>query len=121
MKILTEAAMWEAVVNNNPEYDNPDILEELSLKVGVSSFHLQRTYKKHTGKTPKAYLQYVRIKKARALLEENRLSNTEICYMVGFSSLSSFYAAFRAEAGVSPRQYKQNNCEMRGDVHEYYI
>ncbi len=104
------------------EYGTFDILEALPLRVGVSPFHLQRTFKKFKGMTPKAFLQRLRIEKAGMHLKENRLSNTDICYLVGFSSLSSFYAAFRAETGASPREYRRNYSEMqRGSINEYCI
>ncbi|MCX7709285.1 MAG: helix-turn-helix domain-containing protein [Clostridia bacterium] len=88
------------------EYMSPDILPELPLRMGISAFHLQRSYKKHTGYTPRAYLQKVRIIKAKQLLLDNQRSNTEICFSIGFHSLSSFYAAFRAETGLSPGKFR---------------
>ena len=90
------------------EYNNTDILSQLPSRMGVSPFHLQRSFKKQTGHTPKAYLQLVRINRAKELLSDGGLNNTEICFAIGFQSLSSFYAAFRSLTGFSPGEYKIN-------------
>lgn len=87
-------------------YQDPEILTKLPEKVGVSSFHLQRLFKKYTGSTPAAFLRRIRIDQARKLLEKNQLNNTEICFRVGFQSLSSFYAAFRNITGKPPGEYR---------------
>lgn len=105
------------------EYDNPDILDELPGRIRVSPYHLQRLYKKHTGFTPRSYLQRIRIDRARVLLSENGMNNTEICYAVGFQSLSRFYEAFRRIMGVSPRKYRLDCLKKRleGEANENCI
>lgn len=105
------------------EYDNPDILDELPGRVRVSPYHLQRLYKKHTGFTPRSYLQRIRIDRAKALLSENGMNNTEICYAVGFQSLSRFYEAFRRIMGVSPRKYRLDclKKKLEGEANENCI
>lgn len=88
------------------EYQNPTILNELPSRVGLSPFHLQRSFKKHIGQTPKVFLQNIRIRQAKKLLETKEMNNTEICFAVGFDSLSSFYAVFRKMTGLSPKDYQ---------------
>lgn len=88
------------------EYANPDLLSMLPSKVLISAFHLQRLYKKQTGYTPRAYLQKIRIDAAKALLTENNCTVADICFKVGFQSLSSFYTAFKLITGESPKEYK---------------
>lgn len=89
------------------EYANPAILEELPARVGVSKFHLGRLFKAVTGKTPKEYLQAVRLDKARELLVSSSLSGTQVCFEAGFNSLSNFYALFRSATGLSPQEYRR--------------
>jgi AraC family transcriptional regulator of adaptative response / methylphosphotriester-DNA alkyltransferase methyltransferase len=92
------------------EYDDPYLLTVLPGRVGVSPFHLQRLFKKQTGYTPKEFLRTIKIEKAKELLAKDELNNTEICYRVGFQSLSSFYANFRMVTGIAPREYKRKLC-----------
>lgn len=89
------------------DYGNPHILEELHFRVGISSFHLQRMFKKVSGYTPKKYLQEIRVNKASELLAQSLFNNTEICLEVGFKSLSAFYSAFHKQIGISPGAYRK--------------
>lgn len=89
------------------EYHNPEILEELPSRVGISSFHFQRLFKKVTAHTPKEFLQGIRVNKAAELLVRSKRNNTDICLTVGFKSLSGFYSAFRLQKGCSPREYRK--------------
>lgn len=88
----------------------PELLAMLPGRVGVSFSHLQYSFRKLTGFTPKGYLQHFRIEKARELLTSDESDNTAIGYAVGFQSMSSFYAAFRKATGLSPREYRLKNC-----------
>jgi AraC family transcriptional regulator of adaptative response / methylphosphotriester-DNA alkyltransferase methyltransferase len=88
------------------EYVSPVLVRELPLRIGVSSSHFQRIFKKIVGKTPKQYLQQLRIGKAVELLDSSTMNILDICIASGFANLSSFYVAFRSETGLSPREYK---------------
>lgn len=89
------------------EYANSDLLRELPIRMGISSSHLQRLFKKLMGQTLKEYLQRVRVTKAAELLSGSAMSNIDVSMAVGFASLSCFYVAFRNQQGLSPREYRQ--------------
>lgn len=89
------------------EYTNSDILKELPGRVGISPYHFQRVFKKHTGFTPRVYLQQIKLLKAIELMNHSDLNNTEICYACGFKSLSNFYLVFRQYKGCSPSEFKK--------------
>jgi AraC family transcriptional regulator, melibiose operon regulatory protein len=61
----------------------------------------------------KQFITRMRLMRARALLVESSLAITSVVEASGFSSISQFYAQFRAGYGVSPatlrRQYLQQN------------
>jgi AraC family transcriptional regulator of adaptative response / methylphosphotriester-DNA alkyltransferase methyltransferase len=96
------------------EYEHSDILKDLSSRVGMSSFHLHRLFKESTGRTPKEFLEEIRVNKAKELLVTSSLSNTEICYAVGFQSLPRFYHIFREKTGFSPKKFKEMSGEGNG-------
>ena len=54
-----------------------------------------------------AYLQKLRIRDARALLQKSDLAIAEIAWRCGFSSPSRFAQAFRAATRLTPREYRQ--------------
>ncbi len=105
------------------EYSRPEILSELPIHIGISQFHLQRCYKKQTGLTPRLYLQKIRVQKALELLTNQAVNNTEICFALGFQSLSNFYAAFHSEMGLPPGVYRRmvKKATPEDDNHESCI
>jgi MFS family permease len=58
------------------------------------------------GETPMRYLTRRRIERAQDLLRSANLTITEVCMLVGFSSLGSFSSRFRELVGESPTEYR---------------
>ena len=69
-----------------------------------SKFHFIRLFKKIYAKTPHQYLTFVRIEKARQFLQAGN-SVTDVCFLVGFDSLSSFSSLFKRRVGQTPNAY----------------
>jgi len=88
-------------------------LDELSRVVGVSKFHLVRSFSATYGETPMRYLTRRRVERAQDLLRVANLTVTEVCCAVGFASLGSFSARFTQLVGESPTAYR-NRWAARG-------
>ena len=80
-------------------------LAEISALVEMSPYHFCRLFKRGTGFSPHQYVREERIRRARILLAEHRLSLVEIANELGFSDQSHFTRTFRAVAGVTPSRY----------------
>jgi AraC-like DNA-binding protein len=80
-----------------------------------SKFHFIRLFKKIYGKTPHEYLRVVRIEKAMELLR-NGNSVSDVCYAVGFQSLSSFSGLFKKLVGSSPSAYLLTQQKIRAHI-----
>jgi AraC-like DNA-binding protein len=91
-------------------------LDELAAAAGVSKYHFLRCFAATYGKTPALYLAERRIERAQDLLRATNLTVTEVCFLVGYSSLGSFSARFRQLVGVSPSEYQARYAE-RGAPH----
>ncbi|MGH8828674.1 MAG: helix-turn-helix transcriptional regulator [Jiangellaceae bacterium] len=87
-------------------YAEPLDLQALAAAAGVSKYHFLRSFSAEYGLTPVQYLCHRRIERAQDLLRATNLTVTEICHLVGFTSLGSFSSKFRALVGTSPSAYQ---------------
>ncbi|MET8877046.1 AraC family transcriptional regulator [Nocardia sp. NPDC004604] len=88
------------------DYAEPLNLDELAAAAGVSKYHFLRAFAAVYGVTPAAYLAERRIERAQDYLRATNLTVTEVCMLVGYSSLGSFSSKFRQLVGVTPSEYQ---------------
>ncbi|MCU1392897.1 MAG: HTH-type transcriptional regulator ArgR [Ilumatobacteraceae bacterium] len=87
-------------------YAEPLDLDAMAGAAGVSRFHFLRCFAATYGKTPAVYLAERRIERAQDLLRATNLTVTEVCMVVGYTSLGSFSSKFRQLVGVTPSAYQ---------------
>ncbi len=80
---------------------------ELAARLHVSYRTLHRRFRNATGETPLAYLQALRVDRAKALLETSNRSVEQIAASVGYTDLSSFRLLFTRQTGLSPAEYRK--------------
>jgi AraC family transcriptional regulator, regulatory protein of adaptative response / methylated-DNA-[protein]-cysteine methyltransferase len=81
-------------------------LAELAASAGVSVFHLQRTFKRVMGVSPRQYLAARRFGNFKQLLR-NGESVTNALYDSGFNSSSRLYEHAAEELGMTPATYSR--------------
>ena len=89
------------------DFAEPLDLTRLAAESGFSKFHFARSFKDAFGETPAAYLTRRRVERAKDLLRAANLNVTEVCMLVGFSSLGSFSSRFSQLVGMSPSAYQR--------------
>ena len=72
----------------------------------LSPAHFSREFRRAFGESPHRYLLTRRLERAAALLRSTDHTVTDICLMVGLSSIGSFTTSFRRMFGVSPTAYR---------------
>ncbi len=82
---------------------------ELAGRFGFSERSFNRYWKTYMKETPHQYLISLRMKEAKCLLMETRLSVGEIAGKVGYASLESFGFAFRKRFGISPHAFRRRH------------
>lgn len=87
-------------------YAEPLDLATLAAAAAVSRHHFCREFTRAYGCSPMRYLTLRRVERAQDLLRSANLTVTEICTMVGFSSLGSFSSRFAAVVGEPPTAYR---------------
>jgi AraC-like DNA-binding protein len=81
-------------------------LNHIAHEAYFSKFHFIRLFKATYGKTPHQYLTAVRINNAELLLKSG-MPVTEVCYTIGFDSISSFSALFKRVTKQAPSAWQQ--------------
>lgn len=91
--------------------DEPLTLEDLAREAGVSPAHLQRTFKRAMGITPR---QYLRARRVASFKREVRAGQpvTSALYDAGFGSSSRLYESSDAELGMTPATYRRGGRGM---------
>ena len=93
------------------EYAQPLDVEALARGVHMSAGHLSREFRAAYGESPYSYLMTRRIERAMALLRGGGLSVTEVCFVVGCSSLGTFSTRFTELVGVPPSVYRRQEAQ----------
>ena len=88
------------------EYAQPLDVPALARDALMSTGHFARSFRTAYGESPYSYLMTRRIERAKALLRRGDLSVTEVCMMVGCTSLGSFSARFTELVGATPTAYR---------------
>lgn len=82
-------------------------VQQLAEHCGVSERSLLRHFKQYFGQTPLAYLQHLRVERAKALLETTHLSFDEVVERCGYADAPSFRKLFKRETTLTPADYRE--------------
>lgn len=92
-------------------------LDNIADEAYFSKFHFIRLFKSIYSKTPHQYLIAVRIENARLLLKKG-VAVSDVCYAVGFDSVTSFSALFKKLISCSPANYQQVELKRQQEMQQ---
>ena len=100
-------------INKAIEYINDNYAEDISTSflsetVHISVWHFCRLFKEVTGKTPKEYINDIRIDKACGLIKNTDMTVTEIALCCGFGDMNYFSRYFKMRMGMPPTKYAKS-------------
>ncbi|WP_338845084.1 helix-turn-helix domain-containing protein [Massilia sp. W12] len=87
----------------------PDVpgVSQLAQKFCMSERTLARRVRKATGKSTIALIQSIRLRRARALLENSRMSVEQVAAAVGYQDATALRKMMRKVSGAKPSQARQ--------------
>lgn len=88
-------------------YHTDIAVHELADLAFLSVSALERRFKKYLAKTPKQFINEIRLENARRLLIETKLPIMEIAFRCGFSEHSYFSRQFKTLFGILPSQIRE--------------
>jgi AraC-like DNA-binding protein len=109
-KSKIEKCMQEEKVFLDSEITLPVLAEKLSIPV----HHLSQIINQEYGKNFYEFISYFRIEAAREMMrspEYTEMKIIDICYRVGFNSISAFNKSFKNFSGLTPTQFRKNNSQ----------
>ena len=96
-------------------------VEVLAARLGVGARHLRRLFLKHLGATPIAVAHTRRLHFAKKLIDETRLSMTQIALASGFGSVRRFNAGIRTVYHRTPTQIRRLARGTQGQPENQYL
>lgn len=84
---------------------------ELAETACMSTSTFYRHFRNEFGMTPLQYVTKCRMERAQTLLHEADRTVTEVCYAIGFSSVSHFISKFKEHVGVTPNRYQRKQAD----------
>jgi AraC family transcriptional regulator of adaptative response/methylated-DNA-[protein]-cysteine methyltransferase len=94
------------------DLEEPHTLAALGAHAGVSPGHLQRTFKRLLGVTPRQYADARRLDRLRGQLRKGQ-NVTHALYAAGYGSSSRLYEQAAAQLGMTPATYRRGGRDMR--------
>lgn len=92
-------------VRNN--YMNKISLDDIADYVFMSKSHISKIFNEEMNMGLSTYINKVRIEKSKVLLHDSSMSVGEIASYIGFDDQSYFTKLFKAETGLSPKQFRK--------------
>jgi AraC family transcriptional regulator len=80
-------------------------LRDIARSAGMSLFHFAKAFKQASGQSPHRYVKEQRLRRARTLLHDKRLTIAQVAEAVGLSH-SYFTAEFREHMGMTPTKFR---------------
>jgi transcriptional regulator GlxA family with amidase domain len=105
-KNLLDNRIIQAVKLMEGAIEFPITVFEVSQKLDLSARQLERAFKAALNISPSKFYRQLRVKRARILLSETRMSLFEVAGATGFASSSTLTNAFREEFGESPNEMR---------------
>ncbi len=100
----------EQAVNIVNEQINAGVADATSLadRLNMSPYQLRQRLTAITGETPQSFIQTIRMRRARHLLDHNHeLTISQIATLCGYNDTPNFTRAFKRSFGLTPSQYQE--------------
>ena len=92
-------------------FDSQPSLEEIAARAGLTPFHFQRLFSRWVGLSPKKFVQFLSLQRAKGSLDASR-SVLDAAWDAGLSGAGRLHDLFVQLDAVSPGEYKRRGKNM---------
>lgn len=103
----TNTTEKEMITYIRQNYTREISLQEFGMQFHLSEKYISRYFKEHFHITLSQYINHLRLKHARQLLQESAVPVTEVALQSGYQNVSYFIRCFKKMYGVSPLKYRK--------------
>jgi AraC-like DNA-binding protein len=93
----------------NTDYSHPLRIADIAEQAGVSPEHLSRQFRKHSGETLAAYINYMRLHSSLIMLQNTTMPLKQIAVECGFKNVNYFTTQFRKRYTLTPKEVRKLN------------
>lgn len=98
-------------VDSAVKYIDSNLAEELRVEqianmLGIDRMYMRNLFVEHVGMSTMEYIMNARMERAKQLLENERMSVSEVATSVGYSDVLAFSKTFKKHIGVSPTEHR---------------
>lgn len=104
-KLKTVYSAIEYIENN---YNTKLSVDDIASKAFLAPDYFRKVFKKVTGHSVTTYMQNLRIDEACKLLSTTETPIKDICSMVGYNDMTTFYQSFKKITGKTPNEYRKS-------------
>lgn len=109
-QLVEKAKSWLEI-----HYGERISLEEVARVVGISQYYFSHLFRKSQGIKFSAYLNEVRIRHAKELLRDPKLTVAQVYAMVGFNDQSYFSKTFKKITGITITEFREQCLSGNGE------
>lgn len=111
---VSGAPVYLAVLRNRLENDPGKAfsLQDEEQQSGVSRYKIIRDFRKYYGCTPVAFLQRLRVARAKEMLLVTSLGIEKIANSTGYENVTYFIRIFKRETGKTPSEYRRQYADL---------
>lgn len=101
------------LINKTEDYIEENLDQQITLadaakNVNLSEYHFHRLFSKYANETLNQFITRIKMERSAIYLVINsRISITEIAFMYGYNSSSSYNKAFKKHFGMSPTAFRK--------------
>lgn len=107
--VSNDSLIKEIIAYTDENYASITSINAVAEHFHFSPVYFGRYFQKRTNKSFKAYLNGLKITKAKDLLRNTDMKISGIAGLLGFKNESYFYTVFKNTTGVTPNQYRETD------------
>ena len=102
----------EAIGYIRENFQSQPSLDEVADQIHLSSYHFQRMFTDWAGVSPKKFLQYISVERAKEVLKDQQATVYDAAFEAGLSGTGRLHDLFVSIEGMTPGEFRNGGAEL---------